>query len=397
MRFADRVANLHHSDIRRWTRIVEEVGGVNLAQGICQVEPRPEVVASVEAAHRAMRTGLEKVGYNTYTHYSGIDPLREAIAAKAREYNRIDADPDPYDGHIVVTAGATGAFACLFDAVINDGDEVILFEPFYGYHLKSLALRGGVPRFVPLRPPDWSFDPADLRARLSRRTRAVLINTPSNPSGKVFTRQELGVIADFCTENDLLAVTDEVYEYMLYDGAEHVSPATLPGMAERTVTVTSFSKTLAITGWRLGYAIAPRPLAKKISLVNEFSYACAPSPLQHGIVDAVRNHSQFRTLRDFYAPKRDLLADTLEAVGFRVSRPRGAYYIMADYTGLGFADDVAAVEGLIRGVGVGAVPGSAFYSGDRGKNLVRFCFAFNDAGLQDACGRLRRMPARGRM
>jgi aminotransferase len=178
---------------------------------------------------------------------------------------------------------------------------------------------------------------------------------------------------------------------MLYDGAEHVSLATLPGMAERTVTITSFSKTLAITGWRLGYAIAPRPLANKIALVNEFSYACAPSPLQHGIVEAIRNHGQFLTLRPFYASKRDLLIGALEEVGFRVSRPRGAYYIMADYKQLGYDDDVAAVEGLIRKVGVGAVPGSAFYSQGRGKNLIRFCFAFNDAGLQDASRRLRRL------
>ncbi len=391
MRCASRVANLEHSDIRRWTRIVEEVGGINLAQGICQVEPRPEVVRSVDASYEAMKTGLEKVGYNTYTHYSGIDPLREAIAAKAREYNGIDANPDAYEGNIVVTAGATGAFSCLFDAFIEEGDEVILFEPFYGYHLKSLALRGGRPRFVPLRSPDWSFDPADLEAQLSRRTRAVLINTPSNPSGKVFTRDELGVIAEFCQQNDLLAVTDEVYEYMLYDGAEHVSMATLPGMADRTVTITSFSKTLAITGWRLGYAIAPQPLANKIALVNEFSYACAPSPLQHGIVDAIANHRQLQTLRDLYSPKRDLLVRALEDVGFRVSKPRGSYYIMADHTKLGYDDDVAAVEGLIRQVGVGAVPGSAFYSEGKGKNLIRFCFAFNDVGLEEASRRLRQI------
>jgi aminotransferase len=393
MRCAKRVANLHHSDIRRWTRIVEEVGGINLAQGICQVEPRPEVVQSVEDSYRAMQTGLERVGYNTYTHYSGIDALREAIAHKAKEYNGIDADPDPYEGNIVVTAGATGAFSCLFDAFIEEGDEVILFEPFYGYHLKNLALRGGQPQFVAMRGADWSFDYDDLRAQLTPRTRAILINTPSNPSGKVFSREELTDIARFCQEHDLLAITDEVYEYMLYDGAEHVSMATLPGMAERTVTITSFSKTLAITGWRLGYAIAPRALANKIALVNEFSYACAPSPLQHGIVAAIRNHRQFLTLRPFYSSKRELLTGALERAGFGVSRPAGAYYIMADHTKLGFGDDVAAVEGLIRRVGVGAVPGSAFYSEGRGKNLVRFCFAFNDAGLQEACRRLQQFSS----
>jgi aminotransferase len=392
MRCANRVANLDHSDIRRWTRIVEEVGGINLAQGICQVEPRREVTRSVDFAHQAMQTGLERVGYNTYTHYSGIDALREAIAAKAREYNRIEVNADAYEGNIIVTAGATGAFSCLFDAFIDEGDEVILFEPFYGYHLKSLALRGGRPRFVPLRGENWSFDPADLHEQLSRRTRAVLINTPSNPSGKVFTLEELTAIGEFCKEHDLLAVTDEVYEYMLYDGAEHVSMASLPGMAERTVTITSFSKTLAITGWRLGYAIAPQPLANKIALVNEFSYACAPSPLQHGIVDAVRNHRQFQALRDFYAPKRDILVNALEEVGFKVSKPRGAYYIMADHTRLGHADDVRAVESLIRTVGVGAVPGSAFYADGRGTDLIRFCFAFNDSGLHDASRRLKQLP-----
>jgi aminotransferase len=393
MKIAKRVQNLQHSDIRRWTRIVEEVGGINLAQGICQVEPRPEVRQAVEDAHAAMLTGLEKVGFNTYTHYSGIDDLREAIAAKAREYNHLTADPDPYNGTIVVTNGATGAFNCLFESIIEDDDEVLIFEPFYGYHLKSLALRGGTPRFIPLRGSSYEFDDSDLRAQLTERTKAILVNTPANPCGKVFSREDLSVIARFCQEHDLLAITDEVYEYMLYDGAEHVSLATLPGMAERTVTVTSFSKTLAITGWRLGYAIAPRELANKMALVNEFSYACAPSPLQHGIVNAIRNHRQFLTLRDMYQAKRDLLVNTLEQVGFQVTSPRGSYYIMADYTRLGFSDDVAAVEGLIRGVGVGAVPGSAFFSPGKGKNLIRFCFAFNDTGLHDACARLRRFRA----
>ena len=389
MQFAQRVSNLQHSDIRGWTRLIEEKGGINLAQGICLVEPRLELLQTIDAAYRAMKTGLETPGWNTYTHYSGVDALREAIAAKAREYNGIAADPDPFEGHIVVTAGATGAFSCLFDVIIEPGDEVLVFEPFYNYHLKSLALRGGRAHFIPLREPDWHFDPKDLEAQLSPRTRAVLVNTPSNPAGKVFTREELGVIARCCLAHDLLAITDEVYEYMVYDGAEHVSLATLPGMAERTVTVTSFSKTLAITGWRLGYVIAPPPIAQKIGLVNEFNYACAPAPLQHAIVDAVRNSPELRTLKSLYAPKRDLLARALEGAGFRVSRPRGAYYLMADYTALGFPDDYAAVRGLIEQIGVGCVPGSAFFTPGRGNNLVRFCFAFYDAGLREAAGRLR--------
>jgi aminotransferase len=388
MRFADRISGLQHSDIRKWTRVIEERGGINLAQGICAVEPRPEFLQTVEHAYQAM-----KAGHNTYTHYSGIDALRHAIAAKAEEYNGIVASPDPHEGNIVVTAGATGAFVCAFNALVNPGDEVIFFEPFYNYHLNTLALAGGRPRFVQLTPPAWTFDPGDLDAAWTERTKAVVVNTPCNPSGKVFTREELAAIASFCQRRGIIAITDEVYEYMLFDDAKHVSLATFPGMAERTVTVTSFSKTLAITGWRVGYAIAPQAIAKHMGLVNEFTYACAPAPLQHAVVEAVQNSSQFRTLKDLYAPKRDLLAAALAKAGFTVNVPRGAYYILADHTPLKLGDDRDAVVALIEQAGVGAVPGSAFFSGGRGKNLLRFCFAFRDEGLREAAQRLHSRPA----
>jgi aminotransferase len=386
LRFADRMAGLEHSSIRNWSRLIAERGGINLAQGICAVEPRSESLQSNEHACLAMREGQ-----NTYSHYSGIDELRAAIAVKAFRYNGITANPDPIEGNILVTAGATGAFVGVFNAIVNPGDEVIFFEPFYRYNVNLLALCGGVPRFVQLRSPDWSFDPAELEAAFSRRTRAIVVNNPCNPCGKVFTRDELSSVAAFCQRRDVLAITDEVYEYILYDGTQHTSLATLPGMAERTVTITSFSKTLAITGWRIGYSISPPEIAKQLGLVNDFNYACAPVPLQHGIVEAVRNCDGLHALKDVYAAKRAFLVTALEEVGFRVHVPRGAYYILADHTDFGFGDDFEAVTELVTRIGVGAVPGSEFFSGGRGKELLRFCFAFRDEGLIQARERLRKL------
>jgi len=386
MRFADRMMGLQHSSIRNWTRLIAERGGINLAQGICAVEPRPEFVEAVEQSYRAMTEG-----WNTYAHYSGVDALREAVAVKASEYNGIVASPDPTDGNILITAGATGAFVCAFNALVNPGDEVVFFEPFYRYNVNLLALCGGVPRFVQLQPPDWTFDPDQLEAVCNNRTRVIVVNNPCNPCGKVFTPSELAVIASICQRRNIIAIADEVYEYILYDGAKHTSLAALPGMADLTVTITSFSKTLAITGWRLGYAIAPTEIAKPMGLVNDFNYACAPTPLQRGIVKAVSNSKCFGGLRDVYAPKRAVLVDALRETGFEVNVPQGAYYILADHTPFGFGDDFSAVTKLVTEVGVGAVPGSEFFSEGRGKNLLRFCFAFRDEGLQQAGNLLKQL------
>jgi aminotransferase len=391
MKLSERMNGITPSDIRRWTSVVEKVKGINLAQGNCFFEPQPEFAALVGASVEAMMRGCERSGFNTYVHASGVDALRETIATKAREFNRLTVDADMLDGNIVVTHGATGAMACALDALIDPGDEVILFEPFYNYHVKTLAMRGGVPRFVKLAPPDWKLDPQSIEAQITARTKAIIINTPSNPSGKVFTRAELEVIAQICQHYDLTAITDEVYEFLTFDGSEHVSLASLPGMADRTITISSFSKTMAITGWRVGYAIAPAPIAQRIRVANEMNYICASSPLQHAIGTIGRDWRQFTQLSELFQAKRDILVNALEDAGFIVHRPSGATYILADFSRLGYADDMTAVTEMIKQVGVGAVPGTAFFSGGAGKTTLRFCFAFRDDGLRSAGERLRHL------
>lgn len=391
MRLSKRMEGINPSDIRKWTSIVEKVQGINLAQGNCFIEPQPEFPTLAAEAVKAMMRGCEQGGYNTYVHASGVDKLREAIAVKAREFNGITADPDLLEGNIVVTHGATGAMACALDALVDPGDEVILFEPFYNYHIKSLAMRSGVPRFVKLAPPEWTFDADTIEAAITPRTKAVIINTPCNPSGKVFTRKELETIGDICQRYDLMAITDEVYEFITFDGAEHISLASLPGMADRTITISSFSKTMAITGWRIGYAIAPPIIAQRIRVANEMNYVCAPAPLQHAIAAVAQDWRQFTRLAALFERKRNILLSALEEAGFTVHRPRGAYYVLADFSRLGFVDDMSAVTEMIQRVGVGAVPGTAFFTGGAGKTQLRFCFAFRDEGLHYAGQRLRQL------
>jgi aminotransferase len=391
IKLSEKMKSITPSDIRKWTSVVEKVRGINLAQGNCFIEPQPEFPSLVGAAVEAMMTGCEHGGYNTYVHASGVDALREAIAVKAREFNGIAADPDLLEGNVVVTHGATGAMACALDALVDPGDEVILFEPYYNYHLKSLAMRNGVARFVRMSPPDWSFDPGAIEDAITPRTRAIVVNSPCNPNGKVFTRSELAAVADICRRHDLAAITDEVYEFITFDGAEHVSLASLPEMADRTITISSFSKTMAVTGWRVGYAIAPAPVAQRIRVANEMNYVCANAPFQHAMAAAVRDWRQFTRLAGVFERKRDILLAALDDAGFAAHSPRGAYYILADFSHLGFPDDVTAVTEMIRRVGVGAVPGTAFYSSGAGKSELRFCFAFREEGLRAAGERLRQL------
>jgi aminotransferase len=389
MKLSDKMNSLTPSDIRKWTSVVEKVRGINLAQGNCFIETQPEFQSLVDAATEAMMNGRDHSGFNTYVHASGLNALREAVARKAREFNKLSADPDMLEGNIVITHGATGGIACAFDALIDPGDEVVIFEPFYNYHVKSLAMRSGVPRYVKLEPPDWSFDKTKLEAAVTSRTRAILVNTPCNPNGKVFTREELELIAETCHRHDLAAITDEVYEFITFDGLEHISLGSLPGMADRTITVSSFSKTMAITGWRVGYAIAPPAIAQRIRVGNEMNYICANAPFQHALAKVAQDWRQFKRLSVLYQKKRDLLLEALRTAGFIVHSPRGAYYIMADFSPFGFADDMTAVRELINRVGVGAVPGTAFFNGGNGKTQLRFCFALRDEALQEAGERLR--------
>ena len=378
--FAERIRGLVQSDIRRMSRECERMEGINLGQGICD-QPVPDAVK--DAAIAAVRADR-----SIYSKFEGIDPLRQKIAKKMADYNGIRCDPDR---EVVVTVGSTGGFVAACLALVEPGDEVILFSPFYGYHLNILKLCQASLRFVTIHPPDWSFDAKELERAFGDRTRAVIINTPSNPCGKVFTREELELIASLCRRHDALAITDEIYEYILYGDHRHVSIGSLPGMEDRTLTLSGFSKTYNMTGWRLGYAVGAAPFMEKIGLLNDLLYICAPTPLQHAVVSAFDlPPSYYEQLRSDYARKLAMTCEACEAAGMRPLMPQGAYYLLADVSKMGLSDDQGAANYLLTRAGVASVPGSSFYADpEDGRSQVRLCFAKQDAHLEEACRRLR--------
>jgi aminotransferase len=377
-----RSARIEQAEIRAMSIECEKVGGINLAQGVCDtLAPRPVR----EEAHRGIENGT-----NGYTRFDGLAQLREAIARKIYEYNGIQADPET---DIVVSAGSTGAFYCACLALLDPGDEVILFEPYYGYHLNTLLAVEAVPRYAKLQPPDWSFSIDELERIANSRTKAIVVNTPGNPSGKVFSRTELESIAEFVTRHDLFVFTDEIYEYVLYDGRSHVSPGSLDGLAERTITISGFSKTFSITGWRIGYSVSSAKWAKRVGYMNDLIYVCAPSPLQYGVALGLSqlDDSFYRELALEYARKRDRICEVLEQVGLRPYIPQGAYYVLADVSSLPGKSSKERAMVLLEQTGVASVPGEAFFHNGSGKDLVRFCFAKKEEELHEACQRLQRL------
>jgi aminotransferase len=370
------------SEIRSMSVACDRRGGINLAQGVCDTEVPAPVVERALAAVRE--------GHNIYTRLDGIAALRQAIARKAAHYNGIHADPDR---EILVTSGATGAFyaACL--ALLNPGDEVLLFEPFYGYHLNTLLALRVRPVALPLEEPNWAIDFDQLRRAITNKTRAIVLNTPANPCGKVFTRAELEQIAALAEQHDLIVLTDEIYEYFLYEGQPHLSFATLPGMAERTVTISGLSKTFSITGWRVGYLIADERLLGAIGYFHDLTYVCAPSPFQHGAAAGLvaLDDDYYRHLSTEYQAKRDLLCSALQDAGLTPSIPAGAYYVLADASRIPGASASVKARQLLEQTAVAAVAGSAFFSAGRGENLLRFCFAKRDDDLARACEYLRQL------
>jgi aminotransferase len=376
-----KASGIAQSEIRIMSVECEKVRGINLAQGICDTEvPEPVQRAAIEAI---------RSGQNSYTRLDGIAHLRRAIAQKMREYNSIDVDPER---QIVVTAGSTGAFysACL--ALLNPGDEVVIFEPYYGYHVNTLLALECVPVYVTMHPPKWIFSREQFEQAITPATRAIVLNSPANPSGKVFGREEIEFIAALAVEHDLFVITDEIYEYFLYDGNEHISPASLPGMAERTITISGFSKTYSITGWRIGYAVCHQRWAQPIGYFHDLAYICAPSPSQHGVTAGLEDLSPefYRSLATDYCAKRDLLCTTLEQAGLPPSWPQGSYYVLADATALPGQNSKEKAMHLLAQAGVASVPGEAFFNGG-GRNLLRFCFAKTEADLEEACRRLSRV------
>jgi aminotransferase len=358
----------------------DKVGGVNLGQGICDI-PTPQAVkrGAIEAI-RADRS--------TYSRFDGVSPLREAVAEKLRTYNGVEYDAE---NEIVATVGVSGAFACTLQALFNPGDELILFEPYYGYHRNSAEVSGVKPRFFTLDPPDFSIDFEALENFVTPAARGIVVNTPMNPCGKVFSREELGKIAEICKRHDLLCITDEIYEYIVYD-REHVSMASLPGMRERTITMSGYSKTFSITGWRVGYAAAPAEMAHAIGLVNDLYYICSPTPLQYGVAEAIRSLDDhyYEAMNSSYRAKREKLCNALDEVGLTPIRPDGAYYVLADISSLGANSAKEGAMKLLNEAGVAGIPGSAFYRDETGETLIRFCYAKRPEDIDEACSRLRR-------
>jgi aminotransferase len=382
---SDRLRGLLQSDIRRMSRECERVGGINLGQGICDLPTIPELV---DGACEAIRSSKA-----TYSKFEGIDLLRERIARKVEHFNGMRVDPAT---EIVVTVGATGGFATAAMATLNPGDEVILFEPYYGYHLNNLKLLGVETKFVPLREHDnWSIDFDALRRAFGPKTRGIVVCTPSNPCGKVFTRDELERIGALCREFNAWAFTDEIYEYIMFDGRKHVSMASIDSCRDVTITISGFSKTFSVTGWRIGYVVAPPRVAQAIGLVNDVFYICAPTPLQWGIARALEIGDDYYTnLATDYQKKRDILAEALREAGFKPFPPQGAYYMLAEIPD-SFANDLDAANALLEEVRVASVPGSAFYVSDRGARMLRFCFAKDFDSLKEGCRRIRAFRAVG--
>ncbi|GIW16669.1 MAG: aminotransferase [Tepidiforma sp.] len=378
---ARRTSVFSESVIREMTRLAMLHGAMNLAQGYPDF-PAPAFIK--QAAVDAINADI-----NQYAITWGAPRLRRAIADKTRRFYGLEVDPDR---EVTVTCGATEAMMCAMLAVVEEGDEVIVFEPFYENYVPDAAMSGARLVFVTLRGEGFSFDPGELRRAFSPRTRAIIVNTPNNPSGKVFTRAELQQIAALCQEFDTLCITDEIYEHILYDGREHIPMATLPGMYERTITISGLSKTFSVTGWRLGYLVAPPHLTDALRKVHDFLTVGAPAPLQEAAAVAIEQaDAYYAELREMYAAKRAILLDALRAAGFACHQPEGAYYIMADFSALGFdGDDTAFAHHLIRDIGVAPVPGSSFYrpGSDAGSRMVRFTFSKSDETLREAARRL---------
>ena len=373
------------SEIRIMSVECEKVRGINLAQGICDTEvPLPVR----QGAHDAIEQGR-----NAYTRLDGIAALRAAIARKMLDYNGMSVDPER---EVVAASGSTGAFLATCMALVEPGYEVIVFEPYYGYHVNTLAALSAVPVFVRLQAPDWKFTPETIERAITPRTKAIIVNSPANPSGKVFSREELGWIADIATRHDLFVFTDEIYEYFLYDGHQHISMATLPGMAERTITISGFSKTFSITGWRIGYAVCSPRWAPSIGYFHDLAFICAPSPLQYGVTKGLNELQRdfYAGLGEEYAHKRDMICSALRDCDLMPCTPQGAYYVLADAASLPGKSSKEKAMYLLHKTGVASVPGASFFHDTSGENMLRFCFAKEIPELEEACNRLAKLRTR---
>jgi aminotransferase len=380
-RVAQRTVGFTESVIREMTRLNAIHGGINLAQGFPNFPAPPEVK---EAAKRAIDADI-----NQYAITWGSKTLRDALSRVYRELYAMQVDPETM---LTVTCGSTEAMISTLLAICDPGDEVIVLEPFYENYGPDAAISGATPVFVPLRPPSFEFDPDELAKAFTPRTKAIIVNTPNNPTGRVFTRGELETIARLCREHDVIAVTDEIYEHIKYEGA-HIPIATLEGMADRTVTISGASKTFSVTGWRVGWIVAPPELTAAIRKVHDFVTVGAPAPLQEAIaVGLGLGRPYYDRLAIDYRARRDHLVRVLDAAGLSPNTPQGAYYVLCDISPFGFDDDVAFANWLVREVGVAGVPGSSFFSRrELGRDLIRFTFCKSPDLLDEAGARLSRV------
>ena len=379
--FSEQVAAIQPPSLRQITQRVSQVSGINLGQGVCQLPVPKEVL---DSAHRALDNGI-----NRYTSPFGLLSLRKAIAKKLKNHNGIEADPE---SELLISSGTTGAFEAVCATLLNPGDAVVSFSPYYPYHDNALRRYQAEIRYAELLPPDWSIEWDQLDVLLTPDVKFLLLNTPANPTGKVFSKEELIRIGKLCKERNTLVVTDEIYEYMTYDGRTHTSPGSIPDLKAGTITMGGYSKTFAITGWRIGYLVAPKNIMEKLVGLADNIYVCAPAPLQQGVADAIETlpESFYSSLNSMYLKKRNTFCAGLEKLGLEVMRPQGAYYVMADFSQL-FPElsSRTFVDKMIDRTRVGAVPADDFVSDPENHQWVRFCFALPDEDLDKAVKMLR--------
>lgn len=381
MKLSQRSGTIEQSHIRSMTRACNALNGINMAQGVCDLEVPRKVI---EGAYTAMNEG-----FNIYTPTEGLPRLRSAIAAKMKRFYEVEIVPE----QVLVSDGATGAFYTACMALLNPLDEVILFEPYYGYHRSTLSSLEVVPTYVRLESPEWKLDMETLEAVVTPKTRAMVICNPANPSGKVYTREELEAIGEFAEKHDLIVFADEMYEHFLYGDAVHITALSIPSFKDRCVVLSGFSKVFSITGWRLGYAIAPVSVIEAMAQLNDLIYVCAPAPLQIGAAVGLEElgDSYYKELARIHEHKRDLFCDALRDAGLNPSIPAGAYYVMTDVSSVAGNDDFEKAMAILEKTGVASVPGRAFYHDDAGKNMVRFCYSKPLDVLEEAAERIRRL------
>lgn len=360
-----------------------KVKGINLAQGVCDLDIPPLVVA---AAKKAIDDG-----WNTYTRFDGLPVLREAIAKKVKAFNGLKTDAEK---NLICSDGTTGAMYATCLALLNPGDEVVVPAPYYQYHCFTIQMVGAKPITPSLGPPpDWRFDADAIQESITKKTKAIIINTPSNPTGKVYSRSELKALRDICVDHDLFCFTDEIYEYFIYDDKKHISPASIDGMEERTITISGYSKSFSITGWRVGYAHCHEKWKNTIGYVNDLVYVCTPTPFQIATAKGIEElpPTYYSGICKEYASKRTMILDACKKAGLDAYKPEGAYYVLADVSSVPGKTAKDKALHILKKTGVAAVPATAFFPYNGGDKLVRFCFAKRDEVLKDACERLAKL------